>query len=201
MVKFFTLSFSLFKELLMISPFPPSMINLGGGFGIPYYPSEEELDIKTVGEGLVKLVKENREFFPATRFIVETGRYLIGESGIYVTRVRYKKKSRGEIFLIVDGGLNHNLAATGNFGQVIRRNYPIAPLEKLGEGTVEKVNIVGPLCTPLDVLGAGVELRRVDEGDLVGIFASGAYGFSASPRSFLSHPEPAEIIVDSGEDI
>jgi diaminopimelate decarboxylase len=196
-IEFFDLSFALLKELLEDCPHTPEMINLGGGFGIPYFPSDEELDMEELGAGTEKLLAAYREFFPTTRFYVESGRYLIGESGIYITRVRYKKVSRGETYLVVDGGLHHHLAATGNFGQVIRRNYPIAPLEMMDSPATETVNIVGPLCTPLDVLGSGVKLPEIGEGDLIGIFGSGAYGFSASPRGFLSHPEPTQIVLGS----
>jgi diaminopimelate decarboxylase len=195
LIEFFTLSFGLLKELLNYCPKAPKLINLGGGFGIPYLAKDEELDIELVGQGLRKLVTQYRPVFPEARFSVESGRYLIGEAGVYVARVRYRKTSRGETFLVTDGGLHHHLAATGNFGQVIQRNYPIALLQKLEMPDVERVNIVGPLCTPLDILGAGVDLPEAAEGDLIGIFASGAYGFSASPRGFLSHPEPMEIVA------
>jgi diaminopimelate decarboxylase len=200
LIEFFSLSFSLLKELAPLCPLPPQVINLGGGFGIPYFPHDTELDIETVGARLGELLTAYREHFPHARFVIESGRYLIGESGVYVTRVRYKKVSRGETFVIVDGGLHHHLAATGNFGQVIPRNYPIALLQSLDKPSVEKVNIVGPLCTPLDRLGSAVEVSTVEEGDIFGIFASGAYGFSASPRSFLSHPEPIEIVLDDKHD-
>jgi diaminopimelate decarboxylase len=200
LLDFFSLSFSLLQELVPLCPLPPQVINLGGGFGIPYFPHEAELDIEAIGAGLGELLTVYREHFPHARFVVESGRYLMGESGVYVTRVRYKKVSRGECFVIVDGGLHHHLAATGHFGQVIPRNYPIALLESLDKPPVEKVNIVGPLCTPLDRLASAVELPTVAAGDIVGIFASGAYGFSASPRGFLSHPEPLEIVLGGPND-
>jgi diaminopimelate decarboxylase len=199
LVDFFGMSFNLLKGLMPLSPTPPTMINLGGGFGIPYFSSEDALDIEAVGDGLARLLETHRFSFPTTRFAVESGRYLIGESGIYVTRVRYRKVSRGETFLVVDGGLHHHLAASGNFGQVIRRNYPVAALQKLDTPATETANVVGPLCTPLDRLATAVEMPTLREGDLIGIFASGAYGFTASPRGFLSHPEPLEIIVGPRE--
>ena len=170
-------------------------VNLGGGFGIPYYAHEEELDIVRVGNFLCESIDTRRRWLQEIRFCVESGRYLVGECGIYVCKVRYRKESRGETFLIVDGGMHHHLAASGNFGQVVRRNYPIAVLGKIGHDPVEEVNIVGPLCTPMDRLGSQVALPRADVGDLVAIFSSGAYGLSASPTYFLGHPEPAEVIV------
>ena len=199
MLEFLASAFSGLKQLLDFCPQPPAITNLGGGFGIPYFSADTELDIEAVGRGLGELLAKYRTFFPETSFMVESGRYLIGESGLYVTRIRYRKVSRGETFLVMDGGLHHHLAATGNFGQVVMRNYPIAALCKVGNPAAETFNIVGPLCTPLDLLGSKVELPAIEEGDLIGIFVSGAYGFSASPRGFLSHPEPEEIVLGCGE--
>jgi diaminopimelate decarboxylase len=139
-----------------------------------------------------------RPEFEGTRFVVEPGRYLVGEAGIYVTRVNTVKISRGKKFLVVDGGLNHHLAASGNFGQVIKRNFPIVILNKIGEEPCETADIVGPLCTPLDVLGRDVRVPVVEVGDYVAILQSGAYARSASPISFLSHQSPPEILVSNG---
>ncbi len=129
---------------------------------------------------------------------MEPGRFLAGEAGIYLTRIRDIKTSRGKKFLIVDGGMNHHLAASGNLGQTIKRNYPIALVSKLKAPTHDTVDIVGPLCTPLDTLARGIVLPKAEIGDLVGIFQSGAYGRSASPLGFLSHPLPSEIWIDTG---
>src|SRR5262249_40352214 len=133
-----------------------------------------------------------------TRFMVEPGRYLVGEAGVYVARVNDIKISRGKKFLILDGGMNHHLAASGNLGQVIKRNFPVALLNKLEEEAKETVDIVGPLCTPLDVLSREVQLPLADVGDLVGVFQSGAYARTASPLGFLSHSTPAEVLVYNG---
>ncbi len=127
--------------------------------------------------------------------ILELGRYLVGEAGVYVTRVLDRKISRGQVFLIVDGGLHHHLAASGNFGQVIRKNYPVAVGNRMGSAEKEIVNVVGPLCTPLDLLAERMELPRADIGDLIVVYQSGAYGLTASPTDFLSHPAPVEVLV------
>jgi diaminopimelate decarboxylase len=147
------------------------------------------------------LMREVRKepLFSGTRFMLEPGRYLVGEAGIYVARVIDVKVSRGKKFLILDGGMNHHLAASGNLGQVIKRNFPIAILNKMGEKPCETVDVVGPLCTPLDVLARQVDLPSVEVGDLVGVFQSGAYARTASPLGFLSHPSPAEVLVENGE--
>ena len=132
------------------------------------------------------------------RVSIELGRYLVGEAGVYVARVIDRKVSRGQVFLVTDGGLHHHLAASGNFGQVIRKNYPVAignRVEAAGEDAREPVSVVGPLCTPLDLLAERMELPRADVGDLVVVFQSGAYGRSASPQGFLSHPDAVEILV------
>jgi diaminopimelate decarboxylase len=180
---------------------PLHTVDFGGGLGIPYFPHEQELNLNALRDGLVALCAEAErdECLAGTRFLVEPGRFLAGEAGIYVTRINDIKVSRGKKFLIVDGGMNHHLAASGNLGQTIKRNYPIALLNKLSAPADEPVDIVGPLCTPLDTLARGIVLPRADIGDLVGFFQSGAYGRSASPLGFLSHPAPAEIWVDAGQ--
>ena len=139
--------------------------------------------------------KELQRRQPGARLVIELGRYIVGEAGIYVTRVLDRKESRGQVFLVTDGGLHHQLAASGNFGQVIRRNYPLAIGNKFRNTATEIVTVVGCLCTPLDLLGDRCELPRAGVGDLVVIFQSGAYGLTASPTAFLSHPAPVEVLV------
>lgn len=170
-------------------------LNIGGGFGIPYFPKEEPLDIRRVGENLGMLVEQVIDRQPLAEIVVELGRYIVGEAGIYVARVIDRKESRGRIFLVTDGGLHHQLAASGNFGQVIRRNYPLAIGNKFGAAPTETASVVGCLCTPLDLLGDRCELPAAEVEDLVVVFQSGAYGRSASPSAFLSHPAAVEVLV------
>ncbi len=177
---------------------PLRTVDFGGGLGIPYFTHEKELDLEALRSGLATLFSEleSDPDFSRTQFIVEPGRFLAGEAGIYLARVNDIKISRGKKFLILDGGMNHHLAASGNLGQTIKRNYPVALLNKLDAPCEESVDVVGPLCTPLDTLARGVTLPRAEIGDLFGIFQSGAYGLSASPVGFLSHATPAEVWVD-----
>jgi diaminopimelate decarboxylase len=182
-------------ELALAAPAPVTKLNIGGGFGIPYFPGDRRLDIAAVGEGLKTLLPRAKAALPEAEVVIELGRYLVGEAGIYVARVVDRKASRGEVFLITDGGLHHHLAASGNFGQVIRKNYPVAIGNKMLEKEVEEASVVGCLCTPLDILGNKVLLPRAEPGDLVVVFQSGAYGLTASPTAFLSHPAPAEVLV------
>jgi diaminopimelate decarboxylase len=181
---------------------PLHTVDFGGGLGIPYFPHEAPLDMRSLRQRLEQaFCPVSRDpLFTGTRFYVEPGRFLVGEAGIYVTRVNDIKTSRGKRFVIVDGGMNHHLAASGNLGQTIKRNYPLAVLNKIGCLVEDTVDVVGPLCTPLDVLGRSVSLPKLEVGDLVGVFQSGAYGRSASPLGFLSHPAPPEISVYSGQD-
>jgi len=176
-------------------------VDFGGGLGIPYFSHEQELDMRGLRDALEDLFAPVRRdpVFAQTRFFVEPGRFLTGEAGIYVVRVNDIKISRGKKFLIVDGGMNHHLAASGNLGQTIKRNYPVALLNKIGCPAEETVDVVGPLCTPLDVLGRGVSLPQAEVGDLLGVFQSGAYGRSASPLHFLSHPAPPEVSIYCGQ--
>ena len=179
---------------------PLSTLDFGGGLGIPYFAHEKSLDEGKLREGMDALIAGVRgdPSFSGTRFFLEPGRYLVGESGVYVTRINDIKNSRGKKFLIVDGGMNHQLAASGNLGQTIKRNYPVAVLNKLGHPDGEVADVVGPLCTPLDVLARGINLPNAEVGDLVGVFQSGAYARSSSPLGFLSHSAPPEVWIDDG---
>jgi diaminopimelate decarboxylase len=168
-------------------------LNIGGGFGIPYFDKDEPLDLPAVGDALGALLDEVP--LPGTAVHLELGRYLVGEAGVYVTRVVDRKESRGKVFLVVDGGMHHQLAASGNFGQVIRRNYPLALGTRLAEPAAGPTTVVGCLCTPLDLLGDQVALPAAEIGDLVVVFQAGAYGLTASPTAFLGHPAPAEVLV------
>lgn len=175
------------------APGPVRSLNLGGGFGIPYSLTDRRLEVDRVIENLNRLSLRMADEFSQAHIVIELGRYLVGESGIYVCRVVERKLSQGHVYLVTDGGMHHHLAATGNFGQVVRRNYPVA-INRRSED-MEVVSIVGPLCTPLDLLGERVKLNRAEEGDLVLVFQSGAYGRTASPRSFLGHPDVAEALI------
>ena len=181
-------------RLAEAAPEPVRYVNLGGGFGIPYSDRDEPLDLAAIGDNLAGLLTDAiRPNLGDARVVIELGRYIVGECGVYVTRIVDRKRSRDKTFLVVDGGLHHQLAASGNLGQVIRRNYPVAIAT--GGGDAEVVSIVGCLCTPLDLLADEVTLPRADLGDLVVIFQAGAYGLTASPTGFLGHPAPVEVLV------
>jgi diaminopimelate decarboxylase len=174
---------------------PIRYVNLGGGFGIPYHDRDEPLELSLIGDNLAELVDRHLGVhLPEARVVIELGRYLVGDAGVYVTRVVDRKESRGRTYLVVDGGLHHQLAASGNFGQVIRRNFPITVGNRLDEAA-EPATVVGCLCTPLDLLGDDVALPAAEVGDLVVLFNAGAYGLTASPTAFLGHPAPPEALV------
>lgn len=177
------------------APGPVRLLNIGGGFGVPYFPGDAPLDVAAVGENLRHLMPEARRQLPDAQVVIELGRYLIAEAGIYVCRVLERKESRGQIFLVTDGGLHHHLAASGNFGQVIRKNYPVVVGNRMNSAEREVVSVVGPLCTPLDLLADRMEMSKAEAGDLIVVLQSGAYGLTASPTAFLSHPLPAEVLV------
>ena len=181
-------------RLAAAAPSPVLSLNIGGGFGIPYFPGDQPLDLAPIGEHLRDIVAQAKSALPRAQLIVELGRFLVGEAGIYVCRVVDRKISRGHVFLVTDGGLHHHLAASGNFGQVIRKNYPVAVGNRMSGAPREIASVVGPLCTPLDLLADGVEVGQAREGDLIVVFQSGAYGFTASPTAFLSHPAPVEVL-------
>ena len=182
-------------RLASSAPAPVKVLNMGGGFGIPYFPGDVPLDLAPVGANMKRIVATAMAALPHAELVIELGRYLVGEAGIYVCRVVDRKVSRGQVYLMVDGGLHHHLAASGNFGQVIRKNYPVAIGNRMLGETREIASIVGPLCTPLDLLADRMDLAQAFPGDLVVVFQSGAYGPSASPKAFLSHPDCAEVLV------
>ena len=196
-------SYQLALKLAADAPAPIRTLNLGGGFGIPYFPHESALDLTPIIAALNEIALDAVQRLPQAKLHLELGRYLVGEAGIYVTRIIDKKISRGHTYLVTDGGLNHHLAASGNFGQVIRRNYPVAivpapDVKKVGVGDTAisaSTSVVGPLCTPLDLLADNVALPHATPGDLFVIFQSGAYGASASPQGFLSHPAVLEMLI------
>lgn len=188
-------SVALALRLAPHAPGPVRTLNIGGGFGIPYFPDERPLDVAPIAAGLRELVPQVAQAMPGAQLVLELGRYLVGESGAYVCRVIDRKISRGQVFLVCDGGLHHHLAASGNFGQVIRKNYPVVIGNRVRGTERETASVVGPLCTPLDLLADRMELARAEEGDLVVVLQSGAYGLSSSPRAFLSHPPAVELLV------
>jgi diaminopimelate decarboxylase len=173
----------------------PPLVNLGGGFGIPYFATEAPLDVESVGAGLARALARRPAILAESAFAIELGRWLVGESGVYLTRIVDRKESHGRTFLVADGGMHHQLAASGNFGQVVRRNYPVAIANRFGAPAGEEASIVGCLCTPLDRLADDVMIPRAEVGDLVAVFLAGAYGRSASPEAFLGHPPPREMVV------
>ncbi len=188
-------SYELAVRLAQDAPLPVKFLNLGGGFGIPYFPGEQRLDLAPIGENLSQLAHRAQNELPDASFVIELGRYLVGEAGVYIARVVDRKVSRGQVFLVIDGGLHHHLSASGNFGQVIRKNYPVMIGNKIGSMPMENASVVGPLCTPLDLLADLMRLPVARVGDLAVVFQSGAYGASASPQGFLGHPACVEVLV------
>jgi diaminopimelate decarboxylase len=187
--------YHLASELAQQAQTAVARLNIGGGFGIPYFPGDTPIELEPIAENLRQLQSQYQADFKNTEIVLELGRYLVGNAGVFVAKVIDIKPSRGETFVVVNGGLHHHLAASGNFGQVIRKNYPVAVGNKIDQAPTGSVTIVGPLCTPLDLLGNKVELPAVEVDDLIVIYQSGAYGFTASPKEFLSHPAPVELLV------
>ena len=187
-------TFELAYRLTDHAPTPPKLLNIGGGLGIPYFPGDTKIDLQPIAKNLKNILPSAKKNLPTAEIVMELGRYLVGEAGVYVCKIIDRKESRDETFLITDGGLHHHLAASGNFGQVIRKNYPVK-MGKIRNKKTETVNIVGPLCTPLDILANKMELPEAEIGDLVIVFQSGAYGYTASPEKFLSHPNTIEVLV------
>lgn len=191
----FSLAHHLVELASQLSKTKIAYLNIGGGFGVPYFANEKPLAVAAISDNLTALIKQYKTLVDGLELILELGRYLVAEAGIYVCKVVDIKVSRGTKYLVCDGGLHHHLANSGNFGQVIRKNYPLAIGNKLNSNELEQVNIVGPLCTPLDILADNIMLPKVTLGDYVVVFQSGAYGASASPKDFLSQPQLSEILL------
>lgn len=177
----------------------PPLVNLGGGFGIPYFAGDKPIDLPAIGHALSIALDQRPDILADGTFAIELGRFIVGECGVYLTRVIERKESRGETFLVVDGGLHHQLAASGNFGTVVKRNYPVAIATAAHDAPTETVSVVGCLCTPLDRLADRVTLPVAGPGDIVAVFLAGAYGLSASPSAFLGHPKPTESLANPGQ--
>ncbi len=175
---------------------PAPLVNLGGGFGVPYFAGDAALDVEAVGAALAQEIAGE-----AGRYAIELGRWLVAEAGVYLTRIVDRKQSMGKTFLVTDGGLHHQLAASGNFGTVVRRNYPVAIASRFAAAPDEEASIVGCLCTPLDRLADDALLPRAEPGDLVAVFLAGAYGATASPAGFLGHGAAREIAVRAADEI
>lgn len=176
---------------------PLRCVDVGGGLGVAYFDQESDLDLAATVDGVNAAVTEFRATHPDCRIIMELGRYLTARCGTYLVRARYVKRSRGQWFVVTDGGMNHHMAAIG-LGSFVKRNFPIRSLSHPDAPATEQYTITGPLCTPEDVLGRNVALPPVAPGDLIGVERSGAYGPTASPGLFLSHGYPAEVLVLDG---
>lgn len=179
---------------------PLETLDLGGGLGIPYYPGEKTFDLAALKAGLPALAEllNTDPLLKAARVVVEPGRFIAGPGGVYVAEVNAVKLARGTRFVVTDGGMHHHLAASGNLGQIIKRNYPIVAPARMAEAASMSTTVVGPLCTPLDTLGRDVLLPELKAGDLIAVLQSGAYGPTASPGGFLSHPAAVEVLVENG---
>lgn len=188
-------TFALAYRLLDLGQIKLKWLNIGGGLGIPYFPGEQPLPLDDIAANLQLRMQEATERLPDTQIVMELGRYFVGAAGAYICQVVDCKYSRDTLFAVTDGGLHHHLAASGNFGQVIRKNYPVVVANKAGQPATQQGHIVGPLCTPLDIIADNIPLPDLAVGDLIAVYQSGAYGFSASPRDFLSHPAPVQLLV------
>lgn len=186
---------ALMQTLAEHSASPPRHLNLGGGFGVPYHINDTPLDLSALAEPLQTIAEQAQKRWPNATLNLELGRYLVAPAGIYLTRVVERKISRGKTFLLCDGGLHHHLALSGNLGQILRRNWPLIAVDHLNQPASDTVDLAGPLCTPLDVLGQNQTLPPLDSGDVIAVLQSGAYGLTASPQGFLSRPLCPEYFI------
>lgn len=191
----------LFRRVCHTHDLAPRKLVFGAGIGIPYHEGESTPDLAAIAAGTQPAL-DTLAADPAlstTELVLEAGRFLVGEAGIFLTRVVRTKQSRGTTLCICDGGMHHHLAASGHFGSVVPRNYRMVKVSG-GDNVVSaggEYTLVGPLCTTIDTLGRRVAFNGLAAGDVVGILSSGAYGVTASPIHFISHRPPREVVVDS----
>lgn len=173
---------------------PVMTIDFGAGFGVPHYKEETPLDLPALGarvEEVFKPFSDRKD----VRLILELGRYLVSECGVFVTRVIELKESRGERFVITDGGINQFVRPV-----LMKVEHEARVISRLCSPTPTVAKVSGPLCTPIDIMSEHIQVPEdISLDDLVGIFNAGAYGFSMSPQLFLSHPSPVEVLVLDGE--
>ncbi len=189
---------TIFRTICTDHDLYPEKLVFGSGLGIPYHPGDQPLDLAALADDiagdLAEFAREPR--FRDTGLVLELGRYLVGEAGYFLTQLVSVKTSRGTRIGICDGGMNNHLPASGHFGMVIRRNYTMHKVgAATGDGPVHAIDLVGPLCTSIDRLAVAVHLPHLDVGDVVAVHGSGAYGPTASPVNFISHPHPHEILI------
>ena len=169
-------------------------IDFGGGLGVPHYEEEQSLSLPALGARVVKEFEafSGRDGF---RFIIELGRYIVSECGVFVTRVLELKESRGERFVITDGGINQFIRPA-----LMKVRHQARAITRLDEPLAVEAKVSGPLCTPIDITSQDIVVPEgIAIDDLIGVFNAGAYGYSMSPQLFLSHPTPTEVIIDEGE--
>lgn len=177
--------------------FPEKFI-FGSGFGIPYFEGDEALDIADIAAEINPMIDrlQNSERFKNTKFVLEMGRWLVGSDGYMLTSVVGNKHSRGTDICLCDAGFNNHLSAAGMMGTVLRRDWKFWNLTRTTTVADHQYLLVGPLCASFDILGAKVHLPKTLKGDVLAVGSSGAYGLTASPTRFISHPEPQEFIVE-----
>jgi diaminopimelate decarboxylase len=196
----FAIFVRLFQRAAARADIAPRKLIFGSGFGISYGGNEAPLDIERVAAGVLPMIVEMKRDprFAQAQCILEMGRWLVGPAGWLLTSVVGEKHSRGTDYRLCDAGFNNHLAACGMMGAVIRRNWSMLNVSNPA-GTERTYTLVGPLCTSIDILATAVPLPELRIGDVVAIENSGAYGLTASPTRFISHPEPAEVLLMGGE--
>lgn len=188
---------TLLEDLIQRHNLSIDMIDFGGGFGVPYDGRKNPYDFFTFAHELMKRYEEHEEFLKGKRLIFESGRFLLAESGVYLSKVLYRKEIMKKKFIITDGGMNQNALCTFR-EKKIRGNFTMRILDNNSEE--ETVTVAGPLCTPDDIIGRNVTLNKAEQGDILCVNNSGAYGISFSPSMFLGHPAPCEVLVYEGKE-
>ncbi len=187
------------RQLAALAGTTVRLVDAGGGLGIPYEAHEESLDLVRFGRGVTEIVATwpGDPLLAEARLLLEPGRFLVGSAGAYVARVVDRKTVDGSTVVVLDGGVHH-LLRPALVGQEHRIRVLSGRAETVAAGRLGPVTVAGPLCSGLDVFSQHAILAAPDVGELVAVLDVGAYGFTESMPLFLSHPIPAEVVVQAG---
>ncbi len=194
----FSLLADIFSRLCSALDIVPQRLVFGSGFGIPYFQGDKVLDFSAASAAISLLASNltSSSRFSQTQLVLEMGRFLVGSHGYLLTSVVDRKHSRGTDICVCDAGFNNHLNAAGMMGAVMRRDWPFFNVSRTGIPVDREYQLVGPLCASFDVLANKANLPDTRVGDVLAVGSSGAYGFSASPMHFISHPAPRELLVE-----
>lgn len=206
--------FKLSEKIQNVLGYELDFINLGSGIGITYSPDDVEIDIESLAKETVGIIKSYKEKFKNTRIFIETGRYLVGKNGIYATKVLDKKLSRKKIYVILSNTLNGFVRPSMSKTVMKYASSSPMPYEPFftcedafqfkaltDRSDIETVNLVGNLCTAIDVIAEDISLPVLEKDDVIVITNAGAYASVLTPMQFSSQEKPQELFLNTKNEV